>query len=110
MLSANGFAVAMAESGSEALRLMECGLDFDLLLVDFTMPGMNGVELVQAVRGRRASIPVVFMTGGDGERTAGERWVLMKPFLTRTLTETLRAALGLAQDTDATRRKTTQAM
>ncbi len=110
MLSANGFAVAMAESGSEALRLMEHGLDFDLLLVDFTMPGMNGVELAQAVRVRRASIPVVFITGGDGERTAGERWVLMKPFLTRTLTETLRAALGLAQDTDATRRKTTQAM
>jgi signal transduction histidine kinase/CheY-like chemotaxis protein len=110
MLSANGFAVAMADSGHEALRLMELGLDFDLLLVDFTMPVMNGVELAQAVRARRASIPVVFFTGGEGERIAGERWVLMKPFLTRTLTETLRAALGLAQDPDAARRKTSQAV
>jgi hypothetical protein len=64
------------------------------------------MELAEIVRARRPSVPVVFFTGGDGEWIAGERWVLMKPFLTRTLTETLRAALGLTQDTDAARRKT----
>jgi signal transduction histidine kinase len=106
MLSANGFTVATAESGGEAERLIERGLTFDLLLVDFAMPGMNGMELAEIVRARRPSVPVVFFTGGDGEWIAGERWVLMKPFLTRTLTETLRAALGLTQDTDAARRKT----
>jgi signal transduction histidine kinase/CheY-like chemotaxis protein len=106
MLSANGFQVVVAADGNDALREIERGLDFDLLLVDFAMPGMNGVELAQAVRARRASVPVVFITGGDGDWIAGERWVLMKPFLTRTLTETLRAALGLAQDTGSIRRKT----
>ena len=38
---------------------------------------------------------MVFFTGGDGEWISGERWVLTKPFLSRTLTDTLRAALGL---------------
>ncbi len=110
MLSANGFSVVAADSGNAALRQIEQGLNFDLLLVDVAIPGMNGIELAQAVRARRSSLPVVFFTGGDGERVSGERWVLMKPFLTRTLIETLRAALGLVQETDATRRTTTHAV
>ena len=69
------------------------------------MPGMNGVELAQKVRARRPSVPVVFFTGGDTEWISGERWVLAKPFLSRTLIETLRAALGLTQETDVTRHK-----
>jgi hypothetical protein len=44
---------------------------------------------------------VVFLTGSDGEWIGGERWVLMKPFLTRTLVDTVRAALGLSQQKDA---------
>jgi signal transduction histidine kinase len=110
MLSANGFSVIVADSGGEALRLIERGLEFDLLLVDLAMPGMDGVELAQAVRARRAARPVVFFTGGDTEQVSDERWVLRKPFLTRTLVETLRAALGLTQDTQVTRHKTSQAV
>jgi CheY-like chemotaxis protein len=105
MLAANGFSVAVADSGNAALHQIERGLQFDLLLVDVTMPGMNGVELAEAVRARRASLPVVLVTGGDSELIAGERWVLMKPFLMRSLTETLRAALGLPQDSDAARHR-----
>jgi signal transduction histidine kinase len=108
MLSASGFSVVVADSGNEALRLIKHGLKCDLLLVDLTMPGMDGVELAQSVRARRSSLPVVFFTGGDTEQISGERWVLTKPFLMRSLIETLRAALGLAQDTGATRRKTSQ--
>ena len=89
----------LAESGEAALRLVDSGLDFHLLLVDFAMPGMNGAELAQEIRARRPSLPVVFFTGGDGEWISGERWVLMKPFLSRTLIDTLRAALGLSQET-----------
>ena len=103
MLAASGFSAVVASDGSEALQLIERGLEFDLLLVDFSMPGMNGVELAHAVRARRASVPVVVFTGGDGAAVVGERWVLMKPFLSRTLTETLCAALGLAQGADGAR-------
>ena len=108
MLAANGFSVALAESGEAALRLVDQGLEFHLLLVDFAMPAMNGAELAREVRARRPSIPVVFFTGGDGEWISGERWVLTKPFPSHTLTDTLRAALGLAQQTDSIRRATSQ--
>ena len=108
MLAANGFTPLVAESGEAALHLVDSGVDFHLLLVDFAMPGMNGVELAQKVRARRPSLPVVFFTGGDGEWISGERWVLMKPFLSRTLTDTLRAALGLSQEPDSIRHSTSQ--
>jgi signal transduction histidine kinase len=103
MLAANGFSAVVANDGSEALQQIERGVEFDLLLVDYSMPGMNGIELANAVRARRASVPVVILTGGDGAAIAGERWVLMKPFLSRTLTETLCAALGLTQASDGAR-------
>jgi signal transduction histidine kinase/CheY-like chemotaxis protein len=108
MLTANGLAVAVAESGEAALRLVDSGLDFHLLLVDLVMPDMNGLELARQVRLRRPSIPVVFFTGGDAEPIGGERWVLVKPFLGRTLIETLRAALGLAEESNAIRHSTSQ--
>ena len=108
MLSADGFTVATAESGEAALRMVDGGLDFHLLLVDFAMPDMNGSDLAQAVRTRRPSVPVVFFTGGDGEWIIGERWVLMKPFLSSTLTETLHAALDAADGPDRRRQTTSQ--
>jgi signal transduction histidine kinase/CheY-like chemotaxis protein len=110
MLSSNGFSVVTAGSGDEAIRELDLGLKCDLLLVDFAMPGMNGVELAQAVWARRPSFPVVFFTGGHAERIAGERWVLMKPFRMRTLIDTLRAALGQTEGIDAARRSNTRAV
>ena len=52
-------------------------------------------------------MPVVFLAGDD-EWISGERWVLMKPFLTRTLIDTVRAALGLGQEKDAARQNRPQ--
>jgi CheY-like chemotaxis protein len=108
MLAANGFSVALAESGEAALRLVDRGLEFHLLLVDFAMPAMNGTELAREVRARRPSMPVVFLTGGDGEWISGERWVLTKPFPSHTLTDTLRTALGLAREDNTIRHSTSQ--
>jgi signal transduction histidine kinase/CheY-like chemotaxis protein len=108
MLTANGFTAIVAESGEAALRLMDSGVEFHLLLVDFAMPGMDGAELAREIRVRRPSLPVVFITGGDAEWISGERWMLMKPFLSRTLTDTLRAALGLTQETSSIRHSTSQ--
>jgi putative two-component system response regulator len=44
-------------------------LDADLVLVDFMMPGMNGVEVTKAIRGlaRHRSLPIVMITG-ESER------------------------------------------
>jgi signal transduction histidine kinase len=107
LLASSGFATVMAENAEAALRLIDGGLDFHLLLVDVALPGMNGVELTRKVRESRPSVPVIFLAGDD-EWISGERWVLMKPFLSRTLTDTVRAALGLTQEKDAVRQNRPQ--
>ena len=94
MLSANGIRAILAADGAEALRLIDEGQPFDLLLVDYAMPAMNGGELAQRVRSKRPNVPIVFVTGDDGEWVAEERWVLTKPFLTRRLIDMLHAALS----------------
>jgi signal transduction histidine kinase len=109
MLSASGFVVVAADSGQAAIRLIEQGLECDLLLVDVAMPDMNGVDLAAAVRERWPSFPVVFFTGGDVEPIIGERWVLTKPFLMHTLIDTVSAALRPAQGADAVQCSATRA-
>ena len=83
----------VAEDGPKALSLAAKGTRFDLLLADFAMPGMNGVEVADALRRERPHLPVVFMTGYQHEgRFGGERWVLTKPFTSATLEKALSEA------------------
>ncbi len=110
MLASSGVSVITADGGEAALRLFEQGRRIDLLLVDYAMPGMNGVEVARAVRSLRPSLPVVFFTGGDSDWVGGERWVLTKPFLSRSLTEMVWAAYGAAQDSGVARRTPTRAL
>ncbi|WP_158617305.1 ATP-binding protein [Falsigemmobacter faecalis] len=64
MLEADGHSVTEAETGYEALRL--CGLEsFDLILMDISMPGLDGVETTCRIRragGANATTPVVALT------------------------------------------------
>ena len=99
LVAVNGFRVAEAESGPAALRLIEQGLRFDLLLVDLAMPEMNGIEVARSVRMSRSSVPVVLMTGlEEDERIDGERWVLRKPFSAEAMTRMLDEALERARE------------
>ncbi|MCW3473276.1 PAS-domain containing protein [Limobrevibacterium gyesilva] len=103
MLSASGYTTIEMEGGREAVQLLENGLRVDLLLVDFAMPDMNGAEVARIARRSQPSLPVVFMTGyRDEERISGERWVLMKPFLTPALAKIMRDALERTGDTRGT--------
>jgi CheY-like chemotaxis protein len=45
------FDVHVAETGLQALNLIEESPDFDVVLLDMVMPGMGGIELVQEIRG-----------------------------------------------------------
>jgi len=59
-----GAHVEIAESGESALELAAVtGKAFDVLLSDFAMPGMNGLETIRAVRKSHPSIRAVLMTG-----------------------------------------------
>jgi two-component system cell cycle response regulator len=45
-----GFQVQIAHSGSEALSIAETGTLFDLLIVDWNMPGVSGIDLIEILR------------------------------------------------------------
>ena len=60
-----GFKVTVADDGDEALKLVENGARFDLLVLDLLMPKMNGLELAKRARSihGNALTPVIFVTG-----------------------------------------------
>jgi FixJ family two-component response regulator len=61
------------------------------------------------MRSRRSAVPVVFLTGVDGDPVSDERWVLTKPVATRSLVEMVKAALGHQLESDMIRQATTHA-
>ena len=97
MLTRNGYSVVEASSAAEALSLCERPLGtIHLLLTDFRMPGVNGVELVARLMPHRPHIKVLFMTGFAGDLAGAIGFgvsFLAKPFSERELVETVRRAL-----------------
>jgi two-component system, chemotaxis family, chemotaxis protein CheY len=91
-----------AEDGPAALELL-AEKDFDLLLIDYTMPEMSGVEAIQALRKsqRNASIPVIMLTARAENHhlieslEGGASYFLAKPFEPQELLNTVGLALGL---------------
>lgn len=63
ILRGAGYEVAEAGDGHTGAELFRNGT-FDVVVTDLSMPQMNGVELLQAVRERDAEAPVVLMTAG----------------------------------------------
>jgi CheY-like chemotaxis protein len=58
-----GHTAIEAFSGPEALDFIATRPDIGVLITDFAMPGMNGLELVQTVRRLRPDLPVLLTTG-----------------------------------------------
>jgi len=63
MLEELGHSVIQVNSGSAALRVLERGDRIDLLVTDYLMPGMTGVDLVRAARRLRPDLRVLIATG-----------------------------------------------
>ncbi|WP_041390768.1 PAS domain S-box protein [Sphingobium chlorophenolicum] len=62
MLEELGHTVFLATSGADALRVLEQG-SVDLVVTDFAMPGMNGMQLAEEIEGRLPGLPVIIITG-----------------------------------------------
>lgn len=83
-----GIEALEAKNGLEALELVKSGPEFDLLLVDWNMPEMNGLDFIKAVRADRAydAVRILMVTSeAQGEQVvqalaAGANEYLMKPF------------------------------
>ena len=87
-----GFSVVTVQSGFECIeRFREQPGDFDLILLDFRMPLLNGEETFERIRAIRPDMPVVMCTGFlEKERSerlmsAGLSGILLKPFRAKEL-------------------------
>src|ERR1017187_163 len=99
VLERKGYVVLVAPNGAAALDLVDkhTGV-IHFLLTDIVMPGMSGRDLAAAVRARRPSIKVIFMSGYTADvptdlGTEGGPVFLPKPFNEYALTSKLREVL-----------------
>jgi PAS domain S-box-containing protein len=98
MLGELGCSVIEAESGAAAVRaLADSYRRIDIVLLDFAMPEMNGVEVERRARALRPDVPIIFVTGyaDDGElgEIAGSERILQKPLRIAELAATLARSL-----------------
>jgi CheY-like chemotaxis protein len=73
LLSTRGYEVVLAEDGRHAIEACEqCKGRFDLVLLDLVMPGLNGKDVVVALRARYPDIRVLLVTGFADEQLLDE--------------------------------------
>ena len=96
MLRDMGYRVEEAASGDAALARLS-SRNFDLVVIDYAMPGMSGAELARRIHERQDLLPVLFVTG-YAERDAlggvSDGRIVRKPYLTGELAEKVRLALA----------------
>jgi two-component system KDP operon response regulator KdpE len=107
-LRARGYDVDLAENGEQALELAARHHP-DVVVLDLGLPGMDGVEVIQGIRGW-SPVPIVVLSARDAEAAkvaaldAGADDYVTKPFGMDELLARLRAALrrGVPGETGAT--------
>lgn len=62
VLEEQGHSVTIAREGAEALEQFARG-KFDLLITDYKMPRMNGLELIRKVRELHSGVPIILISG-----------------------------------------------
>lgn len=112
VLEGKEFAVETCSSGHAAIEQLQ-KKDYDLVITDLKMPGMDGIEVLKAVKALQADIPVMMITGYASVDTAVEAMkngaadYISKPFSPDLLLEKVQNALNnCSLDTDKTGLKT----
>lgn len=71
-LKANGFTTVIVDDGQAAARMAD-SKDFDLLILDLGLPGKDGLEVLEELRGRGETLPIIILTARDdlADKVAG---------------------------------------
>jgi CheY-like chemotaxis protein len=100
MLRELGYVILDAGSGGAALDHLDGKASIDLVILDFAMPGMNGMEIARQVNSKFPNLPVLFITGyADKSALAevGDDRIIKKPFVGEELAKKVHAALARAR-------------
>ena len=92
-----GYVVIEVGSGGAALDLLGREASVDLVLVDFAMPGMNGVDVVREINSKYPTLPVIFVTGyadNSALQEIGDARIINKPFVGDELITKVQAVLA----------------
>ena len=89
-LKAKGYRVLSTTSGSTAITMLDENREVELLVIDYTMPGMNGAAVIKEVNASYPWLPVLLMTGNADPDAIYEELpnvdMLLKPFDREELT------------------------
>lgn len=97
LLESNGFNVIRVASGEEVLKVLTEEMIVDLLIIDYNMPGMNGLECIEQVRKLNYKMPVVLSSGslsleeGANLERFGITSLVTKPYDFDTMLSTIRS-------------------
>lgn len=97
-----GFDVIEAEDGDDALAKLGSAPAVDMMITDLNMPNMDGLELIQKIRGdsKHRFTPIVMLTTESSEekkragREAGASGWIVKPFKPEQLLKVVKTVLG----------------
>lgn len=98
VMKSSGIESDAARSGGEAIELAARG-HYDLMLLDINMPGMDGFEVIQTLRGRGLKLPIIVVSGRKEDYDAlygldiGADDYLTKPFNPVTLGAKVKALI-----------------
>lgn len=99
-LARAGYQITACSDGEDGLEAIEADPDFDIVVSDVVMPGMDGPAMVRAIRKAHPDIPVLFMSGYAEEALRNDIDIpkmhfLPKPFSVAAITE--KVALIMAE-------------
>lgn len=99
-LEEEGFAVDVANNGRQGLEMaMENSNEYDIILLDWMLPGISGIEICRSIRIKNKMVPIIFLTAKDtlddtvfGLETGANDY-LKKPFAFEELLARIRVLL-----------------
>ncbi|TAJ68504.1 MAG: sigma-54-dependent Fis family transcriptional regulator [Phenylobacterium sp.] len=101
VLERDGFSVAHAQSGDEAIQHLNSGAAVDVVLLDLVMPGISGQDTLVEMRARAFNQPVIVLTATGGIDTvvqamqSGACDFFVKPASPERITVSIRNALSM---------------
>jgi PAS domain S-box-containing protein len=102
-LTPYGYILTTAQGGQEALDIIMSGEIFDIIVTDFDMPGLNGIELARTLKQLNPETPIILVSGGReaakaAQHHSGIAQMILKPYTGSSLAAAIRQTLDTCNE------------